>query len=221
MPGGRTVLGGSAFSPKPFRCPDKQFLQIGGKMKQETENRKCIVCGEVKDKEQLLRFTLTPDNRVVPDFKKKLPGGGIYVSNSLKMLKTAIEKNLFAKAVKKNVKVNAELIQTVENILRKKGLESICLAKKAGVLVTGFEKAAEKIKRGKVAFILEARDAGADGHQKMMQLARDLEVFALYDIEELDKALDKVNTVHAAFVKGEMSKMVYNEFKRLQTFLNS
>lgn len=190
-------------------------------MKQETEDRKCIVTGEVKPKEALLRFTISPDNTVVPDFKKKLPGKGIYVSNSKKALETAVSKNLFSKAMKKNVKAGAELIQTVENILRKKGLESISLAKKAGILVTGFEKVSEKIKREKIAFLLEAKDAGADGRKKMAALAKNMEVFALYDVEELDKALDRVNTVHAAFVKGEMSKMVYNEFHRFQTFLNS
>lgn len=190
-------------------------------MKQETEDRKCIVSGEVKDKNDLLRFTISPDNFVVPDLKKKLPGKGIYVSNSIKALETAVSKNLFTKAMKKNVKVNAELIQTVENILRKKGLESICLAKKAGILITGFEKVCEKIKHDKIAFVLQAKDAGADGRKKMESMAKNLEIFTLYDVEELDKALDKVNTVHVAFAKGEMSKMVHNEFKRFQTFLNS
>ena len=181
-------------------------------MKQETENRKCIVCGEVKEKELLLRFTLAPDNQVVPDFKKKLPGKGIYVSVS----KTALQK-----AVKKNAKVSAELVQTVENILRKKGLESICLAKKAGDFVTGFEKVGEKIRHGKAAFLLEAADAGADGHQKITVLANGLEIFALYSVEELDKALDRVNTVHAALLKGDMAKLVHTDLVRLQRFLNS
>ncbi len=190
-------------------------------MKQTTENRKCIVCGEVKEKEQLLRFTLTPDNRIIPDFKKKLPGKGIYVSVSQAALQKAVDKNLFAKAVKKNVKVNAELTQTVENILRKKGLESICLAKKAGVLITGFEKVSEQIKRGKIAFLLEAADAGADGHQKITNLAAGLEIFTIYDVEELDKALDKVNTVHAALLKSDMAKLVHTDLVRLQKFLNS
>ena len=190
-------------------------------MKQTTENRKCVVCGEVKEKEQLLRFTLTPDNRIIPDFKKKLPGKGIYVSVSQTALQKAIDKNLFAKAVKKNVKVNAELTQTVENILRKKGLESICLAKKAGVLITGFEKVSEQIKRGKIAFLLEAADAGADGHQKITNLAAGLEIFTIYDVEELDKALDKVNTVHAALLKSDMAKLVHTDLVRLQKFLNS
>lgn len=103
------------------------------KMKQETENRKCIVCGEVKEKELLLRFTLAPDNQVVPDFKKKLPGKGIYVSVSKTALQKAVEKNLFAKAVKKNAKVSAELVQTVENILRKKVWNQFVWQRKPGI----------------------------------------------------------------------------------------
>lgn len=189
-------------------------------MKQE-EERKCIVEGAVKDKEELLRFTITPDNQVIPDFKKKLPGRGIFVSNSKKALTTAVDKNLFSKSVKKNVKANKELVDIVENILRKKGLDSISLARKAGVLITGFEKVKEALKKSKVAFVLEAKDAGNDGREKMSFFARDVEVFVLYDIEELDKALDKVNTVHVAFLKSEMSKMVHNEFKKFQTFLDA
>ena len=187
----------------------------------EDKERKDIVSGQVMDSKDLLRFTVTPDNQVIPDFKKRLPGKGIYVACSLSALKVAIAKNLFAKAAKRNVRVNDGLIPMVEAILKKKGLEAICLAKKAGALLTGFEKVSEAVKKGKAAFILEAGDAGADGHEKMLSLAKGLDVFVLYDVEELDKALDKVNTVHMAFLKSDMAKMVYNEFKRLNSFLNS
>lgn len=185
------------------------------------KERKDIVSGKVMESEALLRFTVAPDNQVIPDFKKRLPGKGVYVACSLSALKTAVAKNLFAKALKKNVKVSGELISLVEKILRKKGLESISLAKKAGSLVTGFEKVREALSRGKAAFILETKDAGADGHEKMLAAAKGLEVFVLYDVEELDQALDRVNTVHTAVLKGEMSKLVYNDLKRLNSFLNS
>lgn len=184
------------------------------------EERKCIVCGEVLEKENLLRFTVTPDNQVVPDFKKKLPGKGIWVKNSKKALEAAVAKNLFSKAAKKNVKA-AGLVEMVEGILRKRGLDAVSLARKAGILLTGMEKVSEAIKKDKVAFILEAKDAGADGHNRVMLLAKNLEVFRTYGIEELDKALDKVNTVHAAFLKSGMAKTVYNEFSRFENFLNS
>ncbi len=180
-------------------------------MKQETEDRKCILTGEVKSKDELLRFTLISGGRVIPDFKKKLPGRGIYVSNS----------NQFAKATKGRARADLSLVEMTEALLKKKGLEAINLARKAGELVTGFDKVKEALERGKVAFILEASDAGADGHEKVLSMAKGLDVFGLYTTEELDKALDKVNTVHAAFLKSEMSKTVYKELKRYECFLHA
>lgn len=109
-------------------------------------NRKCIVTGNVIDKSGLLRFTVTPDRLVVPDFKKKLPGKGIYVTNSRRLLQKAIEKNLFAKAAKQKAKVAPELDLMVEQLLRKHALDAVSLARKAGVLVTGLEKVLEAIK---------------------------------------------------------------------------
>lgn len=190
-------------------------------MKQDDVSRKCIVTGEIIEKNKLLRFTVTPDNQVIPDFKRKLPGKGIYTKNSQKCLKTAIEKNLFSKVTKKQLKADHQLMEIVESLLRKKGLDAVSLARKAGILITGMDKVIDALKKNKVAFILEAKGAGEDGHQRILIAARDLEIFNLYDVEELDKALDKVNTVHVAFLKSEMAKTVYNEFSRLQSFLNS
>ena len=89
-------------------------------MEKEVE-RKCIVTGEVKEKDDLLRFTLTPDGEVIPDLKKKLPGKGVYVSNSRDALQTAASKNSFTKAFKRKVKVSGDLAEVVEKLLRKTG----------------------------------------------------------------------------------------------------
>ena len=82
-------------------------------MKKDDVTRKCIVTGKVMNKKDLLRFVVTPDLLVVPDFKKKLPGKGIYVTNSKKILQTAIDKNLFAKASKLNVKPNLDYYHSI------------------------------------------------------------------------------------------------------------
>ena len=58
-------------------------------MKKET-TRKCIATGEILEKEKLLRFVVLPDNTVVPDFKKKLNGKGVYVKISKKHLEKAL-----------------------------------------------------------------------------------------------------------------------------------
>lgn len=190
-------------------------------MNKNAEIRKCIVSGEVLEKDNLLRFAITPDNQVVPDFKKKLSSVGIYISNSQTKLQIAVQKNLFSKICKKNLKVSPDLTSMVQNLLLKHGLDLISLSRKAGILLTGFEKVCEGLKKEKVAFVLQAKDAGEDGRNRILSLSKGLEVFNIYNVEELDKALDKVNTVHIAFKKSEMAQTVYNEFKKIENFLNS
>ena len=189
-------------------------------MKKET-TRKCIVTGEILNKEDLLRFVVLEDNTVVPDFKKKLPGKGVYVKNAKTLLKKAINNNLFSKTLKKTIKTNDELISQVENLLFKQALNSISLARKAGVMISGMDKVKEVLKKNNVAFLLEAQDAGADGHNKIMSLAKNIEVFNLFKIEELDKELAKDNTVHLAFIKSTMANSVRETLVRLTSFLNN
>ena len=183
-------------------------------------NRTCLLTGEEKNQEELLRFTLTPDRQVVPDFNKKLPGKGFYLTNSKTVLEEAIAKNVFRK-FGKHTGVIPNLPEVVENILKNRAFEAINLAKKAGVLVSGFDKVKENLSAGKVAFVLEAADAGADGHNKIKAAAGDTEILTLFEIEELDKALNRVNTVHIAVLKSKMADMVYNQLQRWQNFINS
>ncbi|MBQ7285646.1 MAG: hypothetical protein IJW72_05285 [Alphaproteobacteria bacterium] len=67
---------------------------------------------------------------------------------------------------------------------------------------------------------MEATDAGNDGHQRVMLVSKDMDVFQVFETEELEKALNRENTVHAAFLKSEMANMVKRELKKLSDFLN-
>ena len=186
-------------------------------MKENNSNRTCLVTGQEQNKENLLRFTLTPEREVVPDFKKKLGGKGFYITNSRLVLEQAVSKNIFKK-LGKNTKITSNLVDIVENILKNRALEAINLAKKAGVLITGFEKVRENLQKNKVAFIVEATDAGSDGTAKIKSVAKNTEILTLFTIEELDQALNRVNTVHAAVLKSEMATMVYNQLIKWQNF---
>ena len=183
--------------------------------------RKCIVTGETLDKSTMLRFVAAEGVGIVPDFKKKLGGKGIYVSNAKSKLKKAVESNLFAKGLKKRVKVDENLSEVVESILRSQALHAISLARKAGCLVWGLDKVLDLIKKGKVVFLLEATDAGDDGAKKIASHAKDLEIYSLFNSGELDKELNRENTVHLAFISGNATNLVRETFVRLASFLNN
>ena len=185
----------------------------------ETE-RRCVATGEVLPKERLLRFVKTHDSRLVPDFDKKIDGRGLYVSNSRQALRKALEKNLFIKSIHLFLKIPEDFEQMVEKLLYQRGLNSINLARKAGALVTGFEKVKAKMEKNQVAFLIEATDASEDGSNKLRAAAKDLDVLKVYSTDDLDVALNKENTVHIAVLKSNIAGMVYENVKRYQTFLD-
>ena len=67
-----------------------------------SNERKCIVTGEIRDRDEMYRFIIDPDNQILPDLAAKLPGRGFWVSANQSSLKLAIEKNLFEKSAKKD-----------------------------------------------------------------------------------------------------------------------
>jgi predicted RNA-binding protein YlxR (DUF448 family) len=79
--------------------------------------RKCIVDGITKPTSELLRFVMI-DNTLYPDFNKKLPGKGIYVTNNRFSLETALAKKLFNKVTRHNLKIEDDFINIVENIIK-------------------------------------------------------------------------------------------------------
>ncbi len=188
-------------------------------MSRELIERKCIVEGVVKPAGELLRF-VELNNTLLPDFNKKLPGKGMYVTNSRLSLAKALEKKLFNRVSRHNLKIADGFLDMVEGLIKQRALESINLARKSGALVAGFEKVKEVIKKNKVDFILEASDAGADGKEKVAFLAKSIEIFNLFSIDELDMALNKENTVHIALLKSDASRLVYNNLKKYQNFLS-
>ena len=72
-------------------------------MAKELETRKCVISGEVLNKENLLRFVTLKDGTMLPDFNKKIDGRGFYISNSKKLLQSLVEKHPFNKILHKKV----------------------------------------------------------------------------------------------------------------------
>ena len=190
-------------------------------MAEALESRKCILTGETKQKSELLRFAVLPDGSFLPDFNKKLGGKGVYLSNAKSILQKATENPKMGKVLHKKVNLDKNLPELVEHILSAKGLEALNLARKSGSLVLGFEKVKEGITKNKVAFVVEATDAGEDGKKKMDALCKNLEKFVLYDSETLDKTFDRENVVYLAVLKGDVSSMVYDKLKFFESYLNA
>ena len=184
--------------------------------------RKCIVSNEVMDEERLIRFVAGPDGVVVPDLARKLPGRGLWVEAQRGQVELAVRKNAFARAAKAQVKAPADLADQVEKLLKKRLLDALGLAKRAGELISGFDRVSEAIGKGKVAWMIEAADGAADGRRKLTSKAFHAPVpprlIGLFSADELGLALGLDNVIHLAFLAGRGAERWTHDVERLSGF---
>src|SRR5262249_56032869 len=79
--------------------------------------RMCVVTREVRPPEELIRFVVGPDQSVVPDLKRKLPGRGAWVTARRDVLAMAVKRGAFARAFRADVKVAPDLADTAQPLL--------------------------------------------------------------------------------------------------------
>lgn len=76
--------------------------------------RKCLGCGENKEKKHLIRIVKTPEKKIVVDSTGKVNGRGAYICNNYKCLEIAYKNN----AISKNLK--ADITDEIYEKLREK-----------------------------------------------------------------------------------------------------
>lgn len=187
-----------------------------------SRERRDIVSGEVMDEARLIRFVPGPDGRVAPDVARKLPGRGLWVAADRASVEAAAKKNLFARAAKAKVSAPPELADLVENLLRRRLLAGLGLARKAGEITSGFEKVSRAITGQEAAWLIEASDGAADGRRKLLAVARKQPrvpgLIGAFSAAELGLALGGENVIHTAFLAGRAADRWAQDVHRLSGF---
>lgn len=185
--------------------------------------RKCIATGEVRPKDELIRFVIAPDDGVTPDLAGKLPGRGLWVAANRQALDEACKRKSFSRAARRQVDIPRDLTDRVESLLARRCIDLLSLARRAGEAVTGFEKAGAALKSGKAAIYVSARDAGLDGVGKLDRQrggAGNLDCPRVDCLgrEELGRAFGRDEAVHCVLMRGGLSDAFLREVKRLSGF---
>jgi predicted RNA-binding protein YlxR (DUF448 family) len=103
----------------------------------------------------MIRFVVGPDSRVVPDLAGRLPGRGLWVAADRASVETAAKKGLFSRSARTALKASPDLAAQVEVLLLRRLLDGLGLARRAGDLVTGFEKVVSTVSEGRAAWLVE------------------------------------------------------------------
>lgn len=185
------------------------------KDREDGPGRKCIVTGEVQPKFGLIRFVAGPDGQLVPDVAGRLPGRGVYVSATREALEKAVAKGLFARGLKQRVDVPEDLPGVVEQLLVRRVVDLLSLARKSGDAVAGYEKVKSWLDKEEAQVLIQATDGSGRGKSKLSTPHRGKYIGWL-TADELGMAFGRETVIHAALASGGLGKRVVEEAQRLR-----
>jgi predicted RNA-binding protein YlxR (DUF448 family) len=199
--------------------------------------RRCIATMAVLPQGRMVRFVLSPDGHVTPDVSARLPGRGAWVTASAEALALAAKKGAFARAFKAQVKTAPDLAATVEQLLVRRAIDMLGMAKRSGDLILGYEQVREAVRDARPACLVAAADASEDQRNKVLALVRGLyapaatpasgempqnralpPVAACFGADELGMALGRERVVHACLKQGRIAHAWMGELARLSGF---
>ena len=200
--------------------------------KDEVE-RRCALTHEVKPAAELVRFVVGPDDVLVPDTDARAEGRGVWISLGEKQVAEAVKKKAFAKSLKTNVTVPADLPALTRLRLEQRFVSSLQMAKKAGQLLTGAMKVKEALETGAAIALVTATDAAEDGRKKMLATLKasskarqeqglegaERPHFELLDSGQLGLALGIESVIHAAPTQGAAGEAAVKRADRLARFI--
>ncbi|MCX5513786.1 RNA-binding protein [Kaistia algarum] len=183
--------------------------------------RSCVVSRLAMPTDRMIRFVLDPEGRVVPDLRRRLPGRGVWVTARWEILAAAERKKVFSRGFRVEAKVEPGLADRVDSLLEDAALQSLSFARKAGEILTGFAKVEAAIARDAVIAIVQAKEAGDDGREKIEAALRrrfgkanSVPIVRIFASGQLDLALGRSNVIHAALLAGRASE---NAMERVAT----
>ena len=175
----------------------------------------------------MIRFVAGPDDTVVPDIKRKLPGRGVWVIATADAIAKAVARNAFARSLRRPVRAPADLVATTEWLLERSALDALAIANKAGLVATGFSKVEGALMGGRTTGLIHAAEAAADGVRKLEAAKRrhagENPPISLGKFKgvQLDLALGRPNVIHAALLAGPASEAFLVRYRSLASFRGS
>jgi predicted RNA-binding protein YlxR (DUF448 family) len=204
---------------------DGQIIDDGQREIHDTPVRTCIVERAKKERPFLLRFVLSPQNGVVPDIKGNLPGRGVWVTAKKAVVAEAVNRRAFQRAFRKPVSAGDDLSQQVEDLFKRSALERLSICNKAGLVVAGFSKVEEALKRREIIALLHADTAAADGMAKLDRkfagLSSGKDHIApknCFSSAEISLATGSSNVIHAGLREGGASRLFLQALDRLSGY---
>lgn len=174
--------------------------------------RQCLITRERLDEAQLLRFALSPEHVVTPDYNRKLPGRGVWVG-------LAQLDKLTVGHFRRGFKDNAATLsnnwqESLIGQIDRQISGTLSLLNRKGDIIRGFEAVMSHLRDGRPtgAYVTSA-DNTSDSRQKIIARLDDVPVFSMTEKNGLDQALGQENMTHVIVKPGDLCLNLVQHFE--------
>lgn len=180
--------------------------------------RRCIVTRQRQDRAGLIRLIVDPNGCIVPDLAESLPGRGLWLTARREMVQTACNNNVLARMARRSVTVPPGLDDRIEELLAKRCVDTLGLARRAGQLASGYQAVREWLRAGRTALLLTAADSRGEDGRALRRVSGGIRWIGVLTSAELGQALGREMRVHVAVAPGRLADSLYRDAVRLSGF---
>lgn len=188
-------------------------------VKEKGPQRTCIACRQTKDKNQLVRYVVSPDGAVLVDYRQHLPGRGAYTCFATQCLRDAVQKNCFKRCFKgKECSIDpAALTEQLITAVSQKVTSLIGMSRKSGQLISGSNMIIDTLrKKSSIAVVIIAADISPGIGRKIETLAEREHISTTYFSSKqlLGQMLGREERSVIAVQAGRLADSLLNELHR-------
>ena len=173
------------------------------------------------NEDDFIKFSLSPDKKLVPDLHNSLPGKSIWVSANKELVKDILEREDVKVHFGVSQLFTKDLIFLIQKILRKKILNGISLTKKAGYLAIGLDAIKTQLIERKHCLVVVAKDAKSLKKYPFFS-SNTISCFEniLYQ-KDLEKSTGKDNVKYVGILSKNFKKTIQVDLNKLKGFMET
>ena len=173
------------------------------------------------DENEFIKFSLSPDNTLVPDLYNELPGRSIWAPANKALIKIIHEREDVKEHFGVSHLFTNDLVFLTQKILRKKTLNNISLAKKAGYLAIGLDKIKTQLIENKHCLIVVAEGAKSLKNYSFFS-SKTISCFEniLYQ-RDLEYSTGNNNVKYVAIFSKNFKKTIQVDLNKLKGFMGT
>ena len=189
--------------------------------------RTCIITGQTDDSSNLIRFVISPDGSLAPDLAEKLPGRGAYLLPKPEYIRESFKKNKFAKHIEFKKKLSLEevdaFIALVGNLLQRRFVEQISLARRQGSAIAGAGKLKEN---NSLIGLLISNDASVREARQLESVTGPNWIMRDIPAETLGEAFGRNSIAYVGLLRSKNAKSkfdglsIQHSFQRWKPFIH-